>query len=185
MLPRYIVKIGVYRDTLLSHFLDFFFSVFKSDFDLLFLNSPKDNHIFSPFSILYSGNVISYIARDKYFLIFPRKHMLWYSLEAPPWGASNEYPRHMFSWKKYQYTCTLCLKSYHQREVKVCMFDLRTSQTCFNNVRLRPFWVACSIKSDGLEVFTQNRCDNILTPFCVCSKVLFFLCSDQNLKPIC
>ena len=22
--------------------------------------------------------------------------MLWYSLEAPRWGASNEYPQHMF-----------------------------------------------------------------------------------------
>ena len=33
-----------------------------------------------------------------------KKHMLWYSLEAPRWGASNEYPQHMFSWrnkKKY------------------------------------------------------------------------------------
>ena len=32
--------------------------------------------------------------------------MLWYSLEAPQRGASNEYPQHMFSWrnkKKYQY----------------------------------------------------------------------------------
>ena len=40
------------------------------------------------------------------FLISPRKHMLWYSLEAPRQGASNEYPQHMFSWrnnKKYQY----------------------------------------------------------------------------------
>ena len=30
--------------------------------------------------------------------------MLWYSLEAPHWGTSNEYPQHMFSWrnkKKY------------------------------------------------------------------------------------
>ena len=25
--------------------------------------------------------------------------MLWYSLEAPHWGTSNEYPQHMFSWK--------------------------------------------------------------------------------------
>ena len=31
------------------------------------------------------------------FLISPPKHMLWYSLEAPRWGASNEYPQHMFS----------------------------------------------------------------------------------------
>ena len=31
-----------------------------------------------------------------YFSYFPTKHMLWYSLEAPRWGASNEYPQHMF-----------------------------------------------------------------------------------------
>ena len=31
------------------------------------------------------------------FLISPRKHMLWYSLEAPRRGASNEYPQHMFT----------------------------------------------------------------------------------------
>ena len=49
----------------------------------------------------------AYIATDKalffssvcadIFLIFQSKHMLWYSLEAPRWGASNEYPQHMFS----------------------------------------------------------------------------------------
>ena len=34
------------------------------------------------------------------FLIFPWKHnMLWYPLEAPLWGASNEYPQHMFLWR--------------------------------------------------------------------------------------
>ena len=30
------------------------------------------------------------------FLISQQKHMLWYSLEAPHRGASNEYPQHMF-----------------------------------------------------------------------------------------
>ena len=33
------------------------------------------------------------------FLIFLRKHMLWYSLEAPRYGASNECTKHMFSWR--------------------------------------------------------------------------------------
>ena len=28
---------------------------------------------------------------DNYFFISPQKYMLWFSLEAPPWGASNEY----------------------------------------------------------------------------------------------
>ena len=31
------------------------------------------------------------------FLISRRKCMLWYSLEAPRRGTSNEYPQHMFS----------------------------------------------------------------------------------------
>ena len=31
----------------------------------------------------------------KNFLTFQRKHMLWYSLEVPRQGASNEYPQHM------------------------------------------------------------------------------------------
>ena len=31
------------------------------------------------------------------FLISPRKHMLWYSLEAPWQGTSNEYLQYMFS----------------------------------------------------------------------------------------
>ena len=33
------------------------------------------------------------------FLIFPHKHMVWYSLEMPHWGTSNEYPQHMFPCK--------------------------------------------------------------------------------------
>ena len=33
------------------------------------------------------------------FLIPPWKLMLWYSLEAPRWGASNEYPQYMFLWR--------------------------------------------------------------------------------------
>ena len=33
------------------------------------------------------------------FLISPQKHMLWYSLEVPHWGISNEYPQYMFLWR--------------------------------------------------------------------------------------
>ena len=31
------------------------------------------------------------------FLITPHKYMLWYSIEAPGGGTSNEYPQRMFS----------------------------------------------------------------------------------------
>ena len=33
------------------------------------------------------------------FLIFPQKHMLWYTLEVPYQVASNEYPQHMILWR--------------------------------------------------------------------------------------
>ena len=34
--------------------------------------------------------------RDNIFLISPQKHVVWYSLEMPYQGASNEYPQHMY-----------------------------------------------------------------------------------------
>ena len=46
-----------------------------------------------------------YIALDKKgylhntFLISPQKDTLWYSLEVPRQGISNEYPQHMFLWR--------------------------------------------------------------------------------------
>ena len=36
--------------------------------------------------------------------------MLWYSLEAPRRGASNEYPQHMFSWRNKKNISTFGLK---------------------------------------------------------------------------
>ena len=58
--------------------------------DIFFL--PKYYHIVTPY----------YIAQDKRStqLFFLLLHVCCeYSLEAPPWGASNEYPQHMFSWR--------------------------------------------------------------------------------------
>ena len=42
--------------------------------------------------------------------ISPQKHMLWYSLEAPWQGTSNEYPQHMFSWRNKKNTNNFGLK---------------------------------------------------------------------------
>ena len=41
---------------------------------------------------------LAFIAPDKT-LISPQKHMLWYSLEVPHGGATNEYLHHMLSWR--------------------------------------------------------------------------------------
>ena len=38
--------------------------------------------------------------------------MLWYSLEAPRRGTSNEYPQHMFSSRNKKNTDTFCLKTH-------------------------------------------------------------------------
>ena len=52
--------------------------------------------------VVVCNKIASGIAIDKrgypqnIFLISQRTHMLWYSLEAPRRGASNEYPQHMF-----------------------------------------------------------------------------------------
>ena len=34
--------------------------------------------------------------------------MLWYSLEAPQQGTSNEYPQYMFSWRNKKNVYTVC-----------------------------------------------------------------------------
>ena len=38
------------------------------------------------------------------FLTSPQNHMLWFSLEAPHQGTSNEYPQHMILWRNMKKT---------------------------------------------------------------------------------
>ena len=49
--------------------------------------------------------------------ISPQKHMLWFSLEAPWQGASNEYPQHMFLWRNKQKINTFGLKKASNHEL--------------------------------------------------------------------
>ena len=62
-----------------------------------------------------------------FFLILPLKHTLWYALEAPHRGASNEYPQHMFSRRNKKnifpispliklFLCTCMMQAYYLRE---------------------------------------------------------------------
>ena len=48
--------------------------------------------------------------------------MLWYSLEAPRRGASNEYPQHMFLWRSKEniYMDTTLIWSYDLLSLRVC-----------------------------------------------------------------
>ena len=57
-------------------------------------------------------------------LISPRKHMLWYSLEAPRRGASNEYPQHMFSWRNKKDISIFRMK---KNALSVAMIELLTA----------------------------------------------------------
>ena len=57
------------------------------------------------------------------FLISSWKYMLWYSLDAPRRGASNEYPQHMFLWRNkktyYMYASTPPFWSWAMTECKL------------------------------------------------------------------
>ena len=53
---------------------------------------------------VYSGRISSFVLFFQpqifnIFLNFLQKHRLWYSLEVPQWGTSNEYQQHMFCWR--------------------------------------------------------------------------------------
>ena len=57
--------------------------------------------------------------------------MLWYALEAPRRGASNEYPHHMFSWrnkKNIMDTPVICSyagsQQYCYKEVVVLLYSI-------------------------------------------------------------
>ena len=46
---------------------------------------------------LHSSSLEKSPGYDIYCFLFHKENMLWYALEAPHWGTSNEYPQNMFS----------------------------------------------------------------------------------------
>ena len=69
------------------------------------------------------------------FLISPWKHMLWYSLEVPCWGTSNEYTQHMFSWRnKKRYSLEVPRWGTSNHEYTQHMFSRRNKKN-INNVK--------------------------------------------------
>ena len=83
------------------------------------LLAPLAIRAFFPSCTSFPVNITIGLDKSEYqvnsFLITWQKHMLWYSFEAPRWGASNEYPQHTgfflrnkrnidtFWWKKAPY----------------------------------------------------------------------------------
>ena len=89
-------------DLLVSHRICHFRAI--QPFDYLwqpFLHKfDKEPNSYS-FAILYGQHAMAYVALKSYqlCLISCQNICCGYSLEAPPRGASNEYPQHMFSWR--------------------------------------------------------------------------------------
>ena len=69
-----------------------------------------------------------------------QSHMLWYSLEAPQWGASNEYPQHMFS-----------LKNKKNIYLKIWILSLARSMNYFSEDKLIKISCLSSGKWDKLD----------------------------------
>ena len=51
------------------------------------------------FNIMLANNLLSFDSWTQvnifFIIMFPQKMLLWYSLEAPHWGISHEYPQHV------------------------------------------------------------------------------------------
>ena len=73
------------------------------------------------------------------FLITRQKHMLWYSLEAPHRGASNEYPQHKFLSRNNKNIDIFWRKKAPYHELRWIMlltvFDLITAHTPISAVK--------------------------------------------------
>ena len=65
-----------------------------------------------------------------YFLISSRKHMLWYSLEAPRRGASNEYLHVFMKWKNINLISTLISRHSVNIKVEKVIWDTNYPNTC-------------------------------------------------------
>ena len=74
--------------------------------------------------------------RKIFFLISPQKHSLWYSLEVPHWGFSNEYPQHMFLWTNKKYINNFWLK-------KNCL--IWSYAWCLLQRKASEYWIMMSI----------------------------------------
>ena len=79
------------------------------------------------------------------FLISTQKHSLWYSLELPRWGGSNEYPQSMFWAEIWKISEFLYLKTfsfgwwnfsiYLNRRVFVMAYNNHKSECCGFSLR--------------------------------------------------
>ena len=92
------------------------------------------------------------------FLISPRKHMLWYSLEAPHQGASNEYPQHIFLWRNKKDINTFGMKKASYQEL--CLLSMWRSVASSANPKCAQwrFWSDCTNVQAGLKFAGHTYC---------------------------
>ena len=88
----------------------------------------------------------NFIAQDKgylvnIFLYLFKNICCGYSLEAPRWGASNEYPQHMILWRNRRNTSCFFFCFFLSRKKKASYLEL------FNNKLKMPSWFKLYYKS--------------------------------------
>ena len=95
--------------------------------------------------------------------------MLWYSLEAPCWGTSDEYSQHMFSWRNKKITNTVGLKKTSYQEIRFYLILPLKPKLCHLTqiVSLRH---TCTVM-EFVVFYSYKFCDTEC--FCL-DKVLFF-----------
>ena len=82
------------------------------------------------------------------FLISPRIHMLWYSLEAPCRGASNEYPQHMFSSRKKNVISIFQMKKSTLSVAMACILEF---------FKLEYFFLDVEVPDGGQHTQAESR----------------------------
>ena len=100
------------------------------------------------------------------FSYFSTKHMLWYLLEAPHWGASNEYPQHMFYWRNRKNVSldsllTWCATTYKFAKTNVELMPQKlsifyTCFLCFHRQIRKKVWFWMLLLSRAMQLWNVN-----------------------------
>ena len=117
--------------------------------------------------------------------------MLWYSLEVPQWGASNEYLQHMFSSRNKKNIDTFWLKkSALSRAMYVCWAKIQISLHFWCKVSLCRQWRLWSDFADGRLVWIFIGCSlrkvcflTLWLKWCFSRKVLI-LCDSTYIRTL-
>ena len=95
------------------------------------------------------------------FLFLHKKICCGYSLEAPRWGASNEYPQHMFLLRNKKNISTFLLKKMHYLEIWD-LFKIQYSFSYFMSHNKKIYLRTC------VPIINSDQPAQLWTAFAVC-----------------